>query len=389
MKILLVSSYLPYPLTNGGNIRLFNLIKELSKKHEITLLCELRINQTVADVDAVKSMCKDVMTFPRKKQWRLANITTTALSAFPFLMVGHTQQQMKETIAKIYDRYDLIHIETFYVYQNVPNVTIPTVLVEHNIEYHVYERFLKNLPVSLLFLRPFLFFDIQKMKYWEQRFWKHASKLVAVSQTDKKDMQRSDTIVVPNGVDIQAYRYVPKRPQKGVVLFIGDFSWVQNRDAVSWIITTIFPKLPDSTTLWIVGKKIPQELKKLSDSPRIIFDEHAPKQTAEIYAQADVLLAPIRVGGGTSYKILESMASGVPVVTTELGAVGIGAEHDKHMWIGNSEASLAEGVTTFLTKQVYRERITKQARLLIEQAFSWSEISKQLEAAYREAVQTS
>src|SRR4051812_17649149 len=69
MKILLVSSYLPYPLHSGGQVRLYNLIKELSAKHEITLICEKRSHQTAEDISEMAKICKKVITVPRRKQW--------------------------------------------------------------------------------------------------------------------------------------------------------------------------------------------------------------------------------------------------------------------------------------------------------------------------------
>ena len=98
MKILIVSSYLPYPLKSGGEIRLYNLIKNISEKHEITLICEMRDYQTKEDIVEVKQFCKKVITVKRKKQWSAANILKTGLSMNPFLIVGHTSEEMKLAI---------------------------------------------------------------------------------------------------------------------------------------------------------------------------------------------------------------------------------------------------------------------------------------------------
>jgi hypothetical protein len=131
MKILMVSSYLPYPLYSGGQIRLYNLIKNLSKEHEITLICEKRPNQTVEDIEAVKTICKRVITVPRQKQWSAKNILKTGFSMDPFLIVGHTNEEFRLAIRDelVRENYELIHVETFYVYQNLPRVSIPVVLV--------------------------------------------------------------------------------------------------------------------------------------------------------------------------------------------------------------------------------------------------------------------
>src|SRR5579859_5917897 len=100
MKVLLVSSYLPYPLHSGGQVRLYNLIKELSAEHEITLICEKRPHQTIRDIEEVKRICKEVITVDRKKQWSVSNIIQTGVSSNSFLLTGHTQDEFKQKIKK-------------------------------------------------------------------------------------------------------------------------------------------------------------------------------------------------------------------------------------------------------------------------------------------------
>src|SRR3989344_5785110 len=142
MKILLISSFLPYPLLSGGNVRLYNLLKYLSVDHEITLVCEKRDYQKESDIKRVSEVCEKVITTPRKKQWSLGNILKTAISSNPFLLVGHESPEMKEILEKLLleEKFDLIHVETFYVMQNLPKTEIPIVLAEHNIEYLIYLR---------------------------------------------------------------------------------------------------------------------------------------------------------------------------------------------------------------------------------------------------------
>ena len=206
MRILIVSSFLPFPLDSGGHVRLYNIIKQLSSKHKITLVCEIRSHQSEEDIKEMKKLCENVITVPRKKQWSIENIAKTATSAYPFLLIGHTLPEMKQEIVKQLNntRFDVIHIETMYVFQNLPKTYLPTVLVEHNIEYMVYEKFAQKAPI---YLRPFLMADILKIKKWEENFWKKATKLVAVSEEEKNLMQRTDTVVVPNGVDIKSFPF--------------------------------------------------------------------------------------------------------------------------------------------------------------------------------------
>lgn len=421
MKILLISSYLPYPLFNGGHVRLYNLMRELSQEHEITLICEKRPFQKTEDLDEVRKVCKEVITVDRGKQWSLKNIIKAGFSSHSFLLTGHTnqdlQQKIQETLGK--NSFDLIHVETYYVMQNLPlsflrkqespdkldsrlhgndTRSIPIVLVEHNIEYQVYEKFMNRAP---LFIRPMLQVDITKIKKEEESFWKKANSLVAVSREDQAVMLNAgvSSQLVSNGVNTTQFtfkNFEEKFSNKELdkkILFIGDFKWIQNQDTVKFIIKEIWPKIKElkannqslgAIKLWIVGRTIPQSLRNLTKDPDILFDEGSSSlPTEKIFHQAALLLAPIRVGGGTSYKILESMSSGTPVVTMQLSADAISAKDGEHIMVGADANDLAQKSVSLLSDEKLYRTISKNGRLLIENSYTWKEIGKKLEEVYR------
>lgn len=397
MRILIVSSFLPYPLHSGGHVRLYNLMKQLSSHHKLTLVCEKRPHQTQKDIVEVEKLCEEVICVERKKQWSFENVTKTAVSPKPFLLVGHTLPLMRQKIVDVLREktFDLIHVETFYVMQNLPKTYLPVVLAEHNVEYQVYRRYIDTAPLPL---RPILLADIAKIQYWEKKLWRQATKLVAVSEVDKSYMGRGDTVVVPNGVDIKSFPFVSAKTKfarkEKRVLFMGDFKWMQNVQAANWILDEIWPKIESKTAniepksnlkLWIVGKNIPENI-KASSGGSIIVDENAPDETSKIYQKSFLLLAPIKVGGGTSYKILESMASGVPVVTTELGVKGLGARPGKHALVGETAESLAFHMVSLLENEKGYSLLQKEAREFIEKKYTWDEITKTLESVYNDAI---
>jgi len=398
MNILLVSSYLPYPLFSGGHIRLYNLIKELSPKHKITLICEKRDHQGETDIAELKKLCKKVIVIPRRKQWSVTNILKTGLSVSPFLITGHTLPGMKKEIKRELNesQFDLIHVETSYVMQNIPETHVPIVLVEHNVEYLVYKRFADNAPLPVKLL---LSIDVMKLKSWEEAMWRRATKLVAVSEFEKGIMSkiRKDVDVVSNGVDTDKFKFqdskLKTKKEEKRILFIGEFKWVQNRDALSWIINGIWPKLraefipsmERGIKLWVVGRSIPQSVRKLTTDKSIIFDENAPKETEEIFRRADLLLAPIRVGGGTSFKILEAMASGVPVVTTGLGNA-IEGKVDSEIVVAKDVQDFVAKIKKLLEDREFYETISVNGRKLIEEKFNWQKIAGDLDSVYESAL---
>ncbi|MCL5439114.1 MAG: glycosyltransferase family 4 protein [Patescibacteria group bacterium] len=412
----MLSSYLPYPLFTGGHIRLYNLLKQLSKKHEIIFVCEKRDYQTQKDIDEIKNFCEKVFVVEKQKQWSVKNVLKTGFSSYPFLMIGHTNFKLKKILEELIEenKFDLIHVETSYVVQNLPEKIygkIPVVLVEHNVEYLVYKRFFKLAPI---FLKPFLAVDVFKIKRYEESFWKKATRLIAVSEDEKKLMKKTNVDVVPNGVDIDKFRIVNldekiKKEEK-MILFIGDFRWIQNKNAIKIILKDIWPKVNSrvknlaslasrsklrgrsgqnsklNLKLWVVGRNISDSIKRLNMEENVVFDENAPEDTTEIFKRSHVLLSPIRVGGGTSFKILESMASGVPVVTTTLGIEGIDAKNNEEVLISNNSNEIADLVLKILKNKNLYKKITTNARKLIEEKYAWDKIAKKLDEVYRSVV---
>jgi len=385
----MVSSFLPYPLFSGGQVRLYNLIKELSIEHEITLVCEKRNNQTEKDVKELEKICKKVIVVERRKQWSFENLLKTASSSHSFLTTGHTNYKLKDKIKQELNgnNFDLIHVETFYVIQNLPQTILPIILAEHNIEYQVYSRYVDQ---ASSVIKPLLSLDIEKIKKEEEEAWKKATKMIAVSNEDKRIIEQKNlhTTIVANGVDTEKFSF-KKKKSISRILFLGDFKWIQNRDAVTFIIKEIWPLINSELKmkLWIVGRKIPNSIRKLTNDSNIIFDEDSSgKPTEELFQKADILLAPIRIGGGTSYKILESMSCGTPVVTTPLSAGALGVKDGQELIVGKNASELAEKTMRLLQDKKLYKKIAKNGRKLIEEKYTWKEIVKKLNEVYKSAV---
>ena len=392
MKILMVSSYLPFPLFSGGEIRLYNLIENLSEGNEITLICEKRNHQTQEDIEEVKKICKKVITVPRKKQWSIKNILKTGFSTDAFLLTGHKSIEMRQAIKDelVRESYDLIHIETFYVFQNLPKVSLPVVLTEHNVEYLVYKKYAE---LANPIIRPLLYIDIAKLKRKEEEAWKKVTKLVAVSNLEKKIMKRTDITVVPNGVDTQNFKFKNFQDElkEKRILYIGNYKWIQNTDAVEFILKEIWPGVlarleqmnkKVNVKLWIVGKNMPRSFKSLVHDKNVILDENNKEEAWQIFNKSDVLLAPFRIAGGTSYKILEAMSSGVGVVTTNLGTLGLEAKANVHLLSSENSFDLSNQVCDLLTDHSLYRRLTLNARKFVEDNYDWTRISKKLEEVY-------
>ncbi|MGI5828540.1 MAG: hypothetical protein ACOX6V_06005, partial [Patescibacteria group bacterium] len=179
MKILMLTPYLPYPLLSGGQIRTYNLLKNLKNDHEITLFSLIKDDAERQYLPQLKKFCKKVVLIKRTKNpWAPRNVLLAGITAYPFLvtrnMPMHASHLIDQELAK--SEFDLIHAETFYMMPNIPETKIPVLLVEQTIEFLGYQSYVKKSKIWPI--KPLLYIDIAKIHYWEKFFWKKADKLV-------------------------------------------------------------------------------------------------------------------------------------------------------------------------------------------------------------------
>ncbi len=398
MRILMFTPYVPYPPNSGGQTRTFNLIKNLSRKHEITSFSFLRTDQKEPDLAELRKYCQKVEIFRRHKSFSSAGkIIKTGFSLYPYLVNMYLDRKVQEGIARELNQthYDLIHVETYYIMPNLPATPVPVLLAEQTIEYLVYQHYAETSPwwhfYPLWSLKPLLYIDSVKHKYWEQYYWRKAKKVAAMSEADQKKM--TDLVpglnvgIVPNGVDTLFFSQRLYRPdaKARTFLFVGNFNWLQNREAVAILVKEIWPRIKKQMAdarLWIVGRSPTPEIKKFASLDIRVSEDIEDIRSA--YQTSQVLLAPLFGGGGTRYKILESMASRLPVVATQIGIEGIGAINKVHALISNDPDELAAMAVEVIRNRKLAGRISREAYELVARDFDWEVISSRLDNIYAE-----
>ena len=305
MKVLMLTPYLPYPLLSGGQTRSYNLIKNLSDKHEITLFSLIKKEGERQHISQLEKFCKKVSVFKRSETpWTFRNIALTDFGAYPFLVMRNLVQEeraaVREELGK--EKFDLIHAETFYVMPHIPKTKVPILLVEQTVEYLVYKHYVEER--ARILLRPFMWVDLLKLKYWETYFWRQAKKVVAMSNSDMRAMESLssglDINVVPNGIDVKYFsQKARKSSDKLRILYVGNFSWLQNIEAVEILVNVVWPEIKKripKATLWVVGMNMTDEIRSLGKRADIEINEGIP-DIRDAYNNADILVTPIEGPG--------------------------------------------------------------------------------------------
>ena len=391
MKILWLAPIFPYPPYSGGQTRSFNLIKNLARNHQITLLAFWRPNRLQGPIKAMAKYCQPIKTFPGRPIWSVRNLSLAAFSGLP-LTITHfygdrsvTSALQKELVSQ---KYDLAHFESFYTSPYLTeNLGVPTVLGNENVEYRVYQRFgrQKKFPLSLI-----LQLEVAKMKRFEQAAWCRADLNLAVSGVDAQAVRQvtgKKCWVIPNGVDLSHFQRFKSRKRRQndpfILLFVGDFKYFTNQDAFRLLVEKVWPKVASrcpEATLRLVGRHPNDWIKGLA-SKKIIVDTGVD-DIRQAYGSADVLLAPMRIASGTNLKILEAMAAGLPVVTTSVGIEGIRAKTGRDALVADDPDQLAYQVISLLKNVAQRQQLSAAGQKIVKQHYDWPQITKTLEKAY-------
>lgn len=393
MRIFMLTPYLPYPLVSGGQVRTYNLLKHISREHDVTLFALIKNDDERQHIPELQKYCRNIQVFKRtSKPWHPRNILFAGLSPYPFVVTRNMVVSLKGAIRDElnHNHYDLIHVETFYMMPNIPPTKVPTILVEQTIEYLGYESFARSITRRLPFVRPLLQIDIEKIKYWEKRYWKSCDQLVTVSQDDKEfiesvqpESRRID--VVSNGVDVDFFVDVHKRPDGKTILFVGTFNWLPNVEAVEFLVEHVWPsiraQIPDAKLRIVGTAPTPKIRSYASKDDHIVVTGRVPDIRAE-YARANALLAPVFSGKGTRYKVLEAMATQTPVVGTSIALEGINAEANTHFLVADTAVEMADKTVELLRDPALQRRLGRAGKAFVNENFSWNHIAQDLLEVY-------
>ena len=389
--------YLPTITMSGGQTRWYNIIRFLAKRHDITLFTLIKDKSEERFIPELEIYCKKVKVFRRpEKPWTLRNILLSELGPFPLLVIRNWSFEERFEVKKELERekYDLIHAETFYVMPHLSKTNVPTILVEQTMWHEVYRHHVIHKIPKIL--RPFFMIDVFKVKFWEKYYWRKADKLVAVSQEDRQEMLKLipgvDVDIIPNGVDVNYYdkkknkKLYPPRILYGVT----NFEWLQNQETTEILINKVWPiikKQVKNARIWIVGRQIPAWVKKKAKQKDIEITENIA-DARDAYSKASIMVAPIKGAGGTRLKVLEAMASGLPVVSTPTGVAGLNVVNGREAMIASTSSGIAREAVKLLENKALAEKIGHAGYEHVAKYFDWKSIVKLHDRIYEKAIKT-
>lgn len=386
--LLMLTPYLPYPPISGGRMRTYNLLKQLREEYQITLVCFGRPEEMAFDITPLGDLCDYhvVERPPSPSTVKAALMSLSSPRAITMRLYG--TDKMRQTLADILTKHpaDMIHVESFYMLQNLPaNINTPVFLSEPAIEYRAWG---KHALVAKWYTRPGVAIEALKMRVIEPHIWAKADAVGAMSDVDKALIQKASpkarVYLAPNGVDTDFFTpntAIPKNPNTAI--YMGDYKYFPNADAVLYFIHEILPliqqKIPDFKLMLLGKDPTPDMLALQSDAVQILglVDDTRP------YLQSSaVFVCPLRSGSGTRFKLLEALSCGCPVVSTTIGAEGLGAVDGVNMLLRDNPQSFADGVVRLLNHPELAGKMGMAGREWAVAKHSWGMSAQILREAY-------
>ena len=392
MNILFLADMFPYPPQSGGRLRTYNLLKQISSNNNIDFICKSEEVITNDKINHLKRYAKSVNCIVDKKKSsvnRIINLLKNK-SDKVYLSFSNEYQQKVDTYLEN-NEYDIIFVDSFYVYQYIyNNVKVnrskSKIIIDlHNVEHEIIYRMMKK--STSLFIKIYGFKEYRNIIKLEKKYVKDVDLILNVSQRDKDqyiklyNIDPKKMVVINNGVDINIannYKLKNQLKEEQYVLFIGSLWYRPNRDGITWFIKKIWPiinkELPE-LKLKIIGKNLDnQEEEKYENVEYLGFID----DIYEYYSKCSCFIVPIQYGSGTRLKILEAMSFKCPIVSTTIGAEGLEVENMKNIILSDAEDLFAKNVINVIEDKKLSDKLSINGYKLVEEEYTWDKIGEKL-----------
>lgn len=390
---MFVANRVPYPPYRGDKLKIWNLAKRLSKKHELHLYTIAQDQEELAYAETLKSVFKEVHIVYLPK-WK--SVVKTAFAVFGNLPFQVAYFQSKTflnllTSALQNNHFDAIHIQHIRMGWYFKNLPKQHAVLDLPDAFSLYWQRRKE-RAKWPWIKLFASIEQKRLFNMERSFLRQFPLTLVCSNEDCAYLTAhagGNIRVLPNGVDTEVFH--PRKqikPEPLRLLFTGNMDYAPNVDAVTYFCYDILPhiqqKHPDVVFVIAGQRPVKRVLNLASDS---VIVTGFVKDISEEYAKASVVVAPLRFGAGTQNKVLEALAMGVPVVCTHVGFKGLGIESGEGAFMAKNTEDFITEVNRLLESDKYRENLAGKGMEKIVSTFGWDAVANQL-LQYLESVKT-
>jgi sugar transferase (PEP-CTERM/EpsH1 system associated) len=386
MRILCLTSRLPYPPNRGDRLRAFHFLEHLSRKHELTLVSFIADDSEQDHVPSLQGYCRDLHVLPMSPLRSAMSVTCNVWRREPLQVLYYRLERMRRLLAELTaaTEFDAIYVHLFRMapyaadYPGLYRIVDLTDVISKEISL--------SLPYRGLASR--LVYEIEKSRIAHYERWVAGTfeETWLISEADWKLLTAAcptaNIRIMPNGVDLDLFQPTGQTYQPNSLIFVGHMGVFHNIDAAIHLARDVLPVVQEripGCTLKIVGADPDPQVQRLGHDSSVTVTGFVPDLNEQLN-QAAVFVAPLRFAAGIQNKVLEAMAAGTPVVTTGLINEGLGAQPQHEILVADDVASTARQIVLLLQDQEQRQQIARAGRQFVERQYSWDHVVERVAA---------
>lgn len=397
MNIAWVKAGKLLPVDTGGKLRSFNLLRQLAKRHRVTVLTYYDGASDPAYEHEMAQEFPGAITLPTARSANgglaeLARYARALVAAAPYAVEKFTHPAVRQHVSDWMRTraFDVVICDFLSASLNFPQqLDVPTVLFQHNVETELWRRQARFEPHPIK--RAAFRIEALKMARYEGAAVARFHHVIAVSEHDRQLMTRMvpghRISVVPTGVDIARFHSAAgAQPRAPLVMYLGSMDWEANIDGVEWFCAEMWPRVRSAVpnaAFRIVGRNPDARVQRLAGEG-ITVTGTVPSVVDHL-AEAAVVVVPLRIGGGTRIKIFEAMGAARAVVATTVGAEGLEVTHNENILLHDDAPAFADAVVNILRDDMMRSRLGAAAKALADR-HDWSRVIGGFEEALGRAI---
>ena len=391
MNILQVCSKSPYPPHDGGSLASYSLLRSFSRLgHTVTLLTmstpKHSLSQHEKDELSVMVRFFTVEVDTTINYFRL--LFNFVFSRIPYNAERFISPAFDNVLSLTLQNaaFEIVQLEGLYLMPYVSTIRkysqARIVLRAHNVEHEIWSR-IADQESGLI--KKFYFKVLsRRLKQFEIASLNRYDLLVPITNRDHDIFNHLGNIkpahVCPAALEVENFSAPNMSADLPALFFLGSLEWRPNQEGLLWFTDRVLPMLlrhHPGLKLHIAGRNAPAWLQKHIDKPGIVFHGEVPDSLTFI-CDHDIMVAPCFSGGGMRVKIIEAMSHGKPVVTTPIGAEGLGASHDENILICDSINEFNEYLDRLIKFPDFYRKIGQNASLFIRKNFDNMKVSADL-----------
>ncbi|MBK7927488.1 MAG: glycosyltransferase [Bryobacterales bacterium] len=375
-RIVVVSPYAPFPLSHGGAVRMFNLMREAARDFDQILI--YFAPELAPPPPELAALCTEIAVV------RHEGSHAHPLTSRPDVVEEFDSPTLRALLPPLIRKWNpaAIQLEFTQLAQYASSCgSAPTIMVEHDVTLDLYAQLLRDKDD---------WETRQQYERWttfERDAWTRVSRVVVMSDKDARTIAQPNSLVLANGVDLDRFTPSPDEPEPRRLLFIGSFAHLPNVMALDWFLREAWPLLSGYTLHIIAGKQPEFFLERYRDRVHPPLQQPGIELEAFVsdprpaYRRASVVIAPLLASAGTNIKIMEAMAMGKAVVSTPGGVNGLDDLHP-FVSIAESGAQFAAAITALEDPTLRRQR-EHAAREQVAALYGWQAIGEKQKQLYQ------